>query len=200
MRHTIQGLEALSLALAAAMPLRAGHVRDASPAASGEGVAAPADTGGKHHAGRKHGTGRKWLSYDAATNTVTFKLVAGRSRKKGLLNFNGHADGKATLVVPAKSGVVMQFVNQDSMPHSAVLIPDKDPMPNVIEKPAILHAATRELAVGLPRLGTDEMHFTAPASGSFRIVSGVPGQAVSGMWIRFRVDPAAKQPTWSKGK
>ena len=40
------------------------------------------------------------------------------------------------------------------------------------------------------------MRFTAPASGSFRIFCGVPGHGASGMWIRFKVDPAAKSPKW----
>ncbi len=35
-----------------------------------------------------------WLSYDAATNTVTFELIAGP------FTFNGHRNGGATLVVP----------------------------------------------------------------------------------------------------
>ena len=38
--------------------------------------------------------------------------------------------------------------------------------------------------------------FKAPATGSFRIFCGVPGHGQSGMWIRFKVDPNAKTPSW----
>jgi hypothetical protein len=48
--------------------------------------------------------------------------------------------------------------------------------------------------------GKDVMRFTAPEGGSYRIFCGVPGHALSGMWIRFRVDPAAKAPSWVTGK
>ena len=44
----------------------------------------------------------KWLSYDAATKTVTFALEAGAPGTAGPFNFNGYANGAATLVVPAR--------------------------------------------------------------------------------------------------
>jgi hypothetical protein len=94
----------------------------------------------------------------------------------------------------------MNFVNEDSVPHSAAVIAVKDPMPETVEQPALSHAATKDLAQGLPRNGADVMRFTAPASGSYRIVSGVSGQGRSGMWIRFKVDPKAKAPAWLKNK
>jgi hypothetical protein len=47
---------------------------------------------------------------------------------------------------------------------------------------------------GLPQEATDVMRFTAPDSGSYRIFCGVPGHGLSGMWIRFTVDPAANAP------
>jgi uncharacterized cupredoxin-like copper-binding protein len=46
----------------------------------------------------------------------------------------------------------------------------------------------------LPQEARDVIRFTAPDSGSFRIFCGVPGHGISGMWIRFTVDPAAKEP------
>lgn len=191
----------VTLTLAAAAPLRA---QAADSSQSSPHAASRSDAGHGHDAGHKHGGGKhaghKWLSFDAATNTVSFKLVAGRPRGTSRLNFNGYANGKATLLVPPKSTVVMHFVNEDSVPHSAAVIGDKDPMPETAQQPALPHAATKALAQGLPRQGTDVMRFTAPASGSYRIVSGVPGQGRSGMWIRFKVDPTAKAPAWLKSK
>jgi sulfocyanin len=138
----------------------------------------------------------KWLSYDAATKTVTFALEAGAPGASGPFNFNGYGNGAATLTVPPNSNVVMNFVNLDGTPHSAEIIPDTDPMPNMGGDPAIPAAYTTNVTQGLPQGGKDVMSFTAPPSGSFRIFCGVPGHGASGMWIRFKVDPAAKAPSW----
>ena len=138
----------------------------------------------------------KPLSYDAATKTVTFALEAGAPGASGPFNFNGYTNGGATLVVPPGNTVVMNFVNLDGTPHSAEVIPDTDPMPNQGGDPAIPAAYTDNVTQGLPQGGKDVMTFTAPPSGSFRIFCGVPGHGVSGMWIRFKVDPAAKSPSW----
>ena len=138
----------------------------------------------------------KWLSYDAVTKTVTFALDAGAPGSAGPFNFNGYTNGGATLAVPPASTVVMNFVNQDGTPHSAEVIGDTEAMPNMGGTPAIPAAYTIDLTQGLPQGGKDVMRFTAPSSGSFRIFCGVPGHGLSGMWIRFKVDPAAKSPSW----
>jgi sulfocyanin len=140
-------------------------------------------------------SGSKWVSYDASTKTVTFQLAAGAPGGPGPFNFDGYSNGKATLVVPPGSNVVMNFVNDDATPHSAEIIPDQDPMPNMGGDPAIPGAYTDDLTQGIPEFGKDVIRFTAPASGSFRIFCGVPGHGLSGMWIRFRVDPSAKTAT-----
>lgn len=138
----------------------------------------------------------QWLSYDASSRTVTFALDAGAPGKAGPFNFDGYTSGGATLVVPPGSTVVMNFANLDGTPHSAEIIPDADPMPNMGGDPAIPAAYTKDVIQGLPQGGKDVMRFTAPPTGSFRIFCGVPGHAQSGMWIRFQVDPAATSPRW----
>ena len=137
------------------------------------------------------------LSYDAATKTVTFALEAGAPGKAGPFNFNGYSNGGATLTVPPGSTVELNFQNLDGTPHSAQIIADKDPMPNIGGDPAIPAAYTKDVTEGLPQGGKDVIRFTAPPSGSYRIFCGVPGHGLSGMWIRFKVDPAAKSPTWA---
>jgi hypothetical protein len=149
--------------------------------------------------GAQADSGSRWLSYDAGTNTVTFELAAGAPGGNGPFNFDGYTSGGATLVVPPASTVVINFVNDDGTPHSAEVIPDADPMPNMGGDPAIPAAYTKDLTQGLPQGGKDVMQFTAPASGSFRIFCGVPGHGLSGMWIRFRVDPGAKTPSLVTG-
>jgi hypothetical protein len=86
-----------------------------------------------------------WVSWDAASKTVTFTLEAGAPSSSGPFNFDGYSNGKATLVVPAGSTVVMNFINHDGTPHSAELIPDQDPMPNMAGDPAIPAAYTKDV-------------------------------------------------------
>lgn len=136
----------------------------------------------------------KWLAWDAATRTVTFELIAGAPGAKSPFNFNGYVDGEANLVVPPGSTVVFHFVQKDGTPHSAELIADKDPMPNMGGEPAIPRAYTSKVVEGLPQEARDTVRFTAPDSGSYRIFCGVPGHGLSGMWILFTVDPQATEP------
>jgi sulfocyanin len=141
----------------------------------------------------------QWVSWNAANKTVTFTLEAGAPSSSGPFNFDGYSNGKATLVVPAGSTVVMNFSNHDGTPHSAELIPDQDPMPNMAGDPAIPAAYTKDVDQGLPQGGTDVIRFTAPPSGTYRIFCGVPGHGLSGMWIRFKADPAARTPSLTTG-
>ena len=115
--------------------------------------------------GAAQGASPKWVSYNAATKTVTFTLEAGAPGSSGPFNFDGYTNGAATLVVPAGSTVVMNFVNQDGTPHSAELIPDKDPMPNMGVDPAIPGAYTKDLTQGLPQGGKDVLRSQLQAMG-----------------------------------
>jgi len=149
----------------------------------------------------KRSAGSQWLKYDAATKTVTFALVAGApGGTGGPFNFNGYTSGSAALVVPPGSKVVINFENQDGTPHSAVVIGGDGPLPNIGGDAAIPAAYTRDVTQGLAQGGKDAMRFTAPASGSYRIICGVPGHALSGMWIWLKIDPNAKTPTFGPTK
>lgn len=136
-----------------------------------------------------------WLSFDSASRTVRFKLIAGLTGQvKSPFNFNGFVDGELTLLVPESATVVLDFVNQDGTPHSAVVIPDKDPMPTMADAPAIPRAFTTKAAEGLGYYARDVVRFRAAPAGAYRIFCGVPGHGLSGMWIRFRVDPGVTRP------
>ena len=140
--------------------------------------------------------GSQWLSFDAATNTVTFQLAAGAPGAAGPFNFNGYTNGDAALVVPPKARVVVNFVNEDGTPHSAEIISGTGPIPNMGGDPVIPTAYTRDVTQGLPQFGKDVLRFTAPDQGEYRIFCGVPGHGLSGMWIWFKVDPRAKVPSF----
>jgi uncharacterized cupredoxin-like copper-binding protein len=134
------------------------------------------------------------LEWDPATKTVTYELIAGAEGGKSPFNFNSYIDGEANLVVPPGVTVVLNFFQKDGTPHSVELIADKDPMPNIGGEPAIPRAYSNKVVEGLPQESKDVIRYTAPDSGSYRIFCGVPGHGLSGMWIRFSVDPAAKEP------
>jgi hypothetical protein len=134
------------------------------------------------------------LKYDAATNTATFELRAGP------FNFNGYTSGGATLVLPPKANVVLNFVNKDGTPHSAQVVSGEGPIPNAATDPAIPRAYTNKVLEGLPQEATDVMRFAVPESGTYRIFCGVPGHGLSGMWIWMKVDPAAKTASFGPTK
>ncbi|MFZ5625367.1 MAG: sulfocyanin-like copper-binding protein [Gemmatimonadota bacterium] len=139
---------------------------------------------------------KSWLSFDAATKTATFQLVAGLTGLNGALNFNGYRDGELVFVVPAGWTTVIKFVNHDGMlPHSAEIIPDQDPVPQGPVDAAIPRAYTTHLAEGLPPQGKDTMRFTAQPPGKYRIFCAVPGHGLTGMWIRLEVSATAKEPS-----
>jgi len=153
---------------------------DSSPAGAGSAAAAT--------------TQDKWLSYDPATNTVTFELIAGP------FTFNGYRNGEGSLVLPSKANVVLNFVNKDGTPHSAEVIAGEGALPNAAGDPAIPRAYTNKVLEGLPQEASDVMRFAVPESGTYRIFCGVPGHGLSGMWIWMRVDPAAKAPSFGPTK
>ncbi len=136
----------------------------------------------------------KWLSYDPATNTVTFELIAGP------FTFNGYRNGEGSLVVPPKANMVINFVNKDGTPHSAEIISGEGPLPNAAGDPAIPRAYTNKVSEGLPQEASDVMRFSVPASGTYRIFCGVPGHGLSGMWIWMKVEPGVKTPSFGPTK
>lgn len=138
-----------------------------------------------------------WLSFDSVAHTVRFQLIAGLTgSSQGPFNFNGFAKGDLTLTVPAGATVVFNFENRDGTPHSAMVIPDADPIPNMAPAdPAIPRAYTVQAAEGIAPNGKDVVRFKARPPGSYRVFCGVPGHGLSGMWIRFGVDSTAREPS-----
>jgi plastocyanin len=132
----------------------------------------------------------EYVTWDPATKTVTFRLVAGP------FDFNHFTNGGGTLTVPAGSTNVWNFLQNDGTPHSAEVASGTGPVPNSGGDPAIPRAYTNKVVEGLMQGATDVIRFTAPDTGSYRIICGVPGHALSGMWIWFKIDPAAKAPSF----
>ena len=136
----------------------------------------------------------EFAKWDPATKTATLELIAGPFK------FDEASNGSATFTVPANANVVINFVNNDGMSHSAEIVSGEGAIPNAAGDPAIPRAYTSKALEGLPQEATDVMKFTAPASGKYRILCGVPGHGLSGMWIWMNVDPTAKAASFETTK
>jgi sulfocyanin len=140
----------------------------------------------------------EFMSYDPAAKTVALKLFAAHGSVNGGMNFNGASNGNATITVPVGWTVSWQFKNEDAIPHSAIVLANKQPFPAQPQVPAIPRAYTSDVTAGLPTNGTDQTTFKASPAGQYVIACGVPGHAPSGMWINFNVSADAKAPTYTQ--
>lgn len=139
------------------------------------------------------------LQWDSTTNTATYPIVAGLTASNSAWNFNGHARGSMTIVVPVGARVVMPFSNLDAnVPHSFGIIAGE---PNIAtlaaaseREPVFPGAISRRYLTGIRSTETDIVRFTANTAGEYLLVCGVPGHAPGGMWIRFVVSADAKRP------
>jgi sulfocyanin len=143
-------------------------------------------------------TVNEFMTYDPAAKSVALKLFAAHGSVNGGMNFNGASNGNATITVPAGWKVSWLFKNEDAIPHSAIVLANKQPFPAQPQVPAIPRAYTNDVTAGLPTNGTDQTTFTASPAGQYVIACGVPGHAPSGMWINFNVSADAKVPTYTQ--
>lgn len=134
-----------------------------------------------------------WVTADTTAKTVTITLVAGQDAANNNWNFNGHANGNATVTVPTGYAVTINFSNNDpNMTHSAGVVakpagpwsatPDATPVfaGAVTSNPTSMTDATKNGA-------SETITFTAATAGEYALACFVPGHATSGMWINFNV-------------
>ncbi len=139
----------------------------------------------------------EFLSYDSTAKTVKLTLDAAHGSNNGGMNFNGGFSGNSTITIPAGWSVSWAFTNEDAIPHSAIVLVNKQPFPAQPQDPAIPRAYTNDVGGGLPTGKTDATTFKALPPGQYVIACGVPGHAPSGMWIRLDVSADAKVPTYA---
>lgn len=139
-----------------------------------------------------------WIVTDAAARTVTLEVVAGRSDANGGWNFNGYANGAATVVVPEGFAVTIRFSNADAKAaHSIGVVSKAESIPVVLDPtPAFAGAISDDAASGATAGGaTQSITFTPSPAGDYVLASFVPGQAAGGMWIGLRVVAGAASAT-----
>jgi sulfocyanin len=175
---------------------RAGAVSAAAPAASTAASGAETSTAASATPDSSVKV-NEFMSYDPAAKSVSLKLFAAHGSVNGGMNFNGASNGGTTITVPVGWSVSWDFKNEDAIPHSAIVLPNKMPFPAQPQEPAIPRAYTNDVTGGLPTNGTDKTTFKTSTAGQYVIACGVPGHAPSGMWIRFDVSADAKVPSYT---
>jgi sulfocyanin len=134
-----------------------------------------------------------WVTADDAAKTVSMSLVAGQGTANNNWNFNGFANGNATVTVPTGYTVTLNFTNQDpNMAHS-IGVAEKPagpwsatPTPTPVFAGAISSNPTS--MTDATKTGASEtVTFTADRAGQFALVCFVPGHAAAGMWINLTV-------------
>jgi sulfocyanin len=134
-----------------------------------------------------------WVHGDDAAKTVMMDVVSGKDATNNNWNFNGFANGNATVTVPVGYTVTINFSNNDpNMAHSI----------GVSEKPAGPWSATpattpvfagaissnpTSMTDATTQGETETITFTADRAGQYALVCYVPGHATAGMWINFTV-------------
>lgn len=135
-----------------------------------------------------------WMQVDQGARTVTLEITAGADQTNNRWNFNGYANGNATIVVPEGYKVTINFKNADQAnPHSlAIDTRTGGSWPATIESPQLaFQGATTSGATSMTEATqpgqSETVEFTADKAGNYSMVCYVPAHAATGMWIRFDV-------------
>lgn len=136
--------------------------------------------------------GSGWLSVESGSATI--EILAGDGRENDGWNFNGHAHGDVTVVVPLAHDVTVNFSNDDPVNrHSlAVLAPPARGFPIAFDEvePAFEGAMTSmatSTTESTAQGESESITFHVDRTGSFALVCLVPAHAATGMWIGFEV-------------
>ncbi len=140
-----------------------------------------------------------FVTYNPATHTATVRLIAGLTSTNASYNFDGGAKGAVRITVPLGTKVVATFVDNVSMPHSALIVPFNAPLTVTPPAPAFPGAASADYHNGTEK-GDPASVFTfrANKAGTYRIVCGVPGHDVAGMWDIFIVSRVARTASFQR--
>ena len=133
-----------------------------------------------------------WLAVDSAARTVTLSLEVTPPVGAGSALINGRREGGAMVVVPVGWTVVWDWRNGDSVPHSLVVMAEREKLPTEGGRPVFTNAMTRAVAAGLAPGQTDHTTFEADQAGWYWLLCGVPEHAIRGEWISLKVDAEAK--------
>ena len=131
----------------------------------------------------------------AATHTAEIAITANKTASGGFA-FNGYQRGAMTITVPAGWQVLVRFENADTTNHSlAVLASGAHTQVAPPSSPAFAGATTPNFAAGSAKGQQLTFTFEASKPGTYELVCGVPGHAISGQWDALVVSATAAEPS-----
>jgi len=138
--------------------------------------------------------GADWVIVDEAARTVTINLIAGETTENNSWNFNGFANGEATVVVPEGFTVTINFSNADAANvHSVAVLDAPSGTPPVMfdgVSPVFDGAITSNATSMMEATAngqSESISFTADAAGDYALMCLIPAHGATGMWIGFEV-------------
>ena len=138
-----------------------------------------------------------WLTWDAASKTVTIAITAGSTSTNSKWNFNGASHGDMTITVPVGAKVIVDFTNNDAgNAHSVGVVVPKQPVPASGDGMAFLAPTAYSVPFvrGTPRGRRERFEFKAEKAGSYWLFCGVPPHGSGGMYVKFEVSSKIKTP------
>ena len=138
----------------------------------------------------------EWVAADTAEKTVHLILDASPGGPEGIAVIDGYHHGGVQIVVPLNWTVSWSWTNHDtSAVHSLVVMAEREKLPLEGGRPALDNALSRAELTGLKAGQHDNTSFVADQAGWYWMLCGVPGHALRGEWIGFKIDRDALLPT-----
>lgn len=134
-----------------------------------------------------------WMQVNDSNQTVEMEVVAAKTSANSNWNFNGYANGNATITVPQGYEVTIEFSNEDpAVAHSLGIDERMDGWPATFSDPEpVFEGAITSNPTSMSRAtapgSSETIIFTADQAGEYAMVCYIPGHATAGMWIYFNV-------------
>lgn len=139
----------------------------------------------------------EYLTFNASGKSARLVLRAGEHGANGGMSFNGAQRGGHEVVLPVGWRVQVTLVNDDSsLPHSAIIVPAGDSVPNRVTTPAFAGAVSEGAADGTLAGDSTAFSFTTERPGAYWLFCAVPGHGKAGMYLRLTVSRTARVPRY----
>lgn len=125
-----------------------------------------------------HPDPRRFLRWSRSARSVRLTLAAGLGSSNNGFNFDGYGRGELLVTVPLGWRMTIDCVNRSSRRASCAVVPSTQH-----GGPAIPGATTPDPVTGLAPGARASFAFTTRGTGSYRLVSLVPGQAGARMFV-----------------
>lgn len=164
----------------------------------GQQAAGGQQAGGGEQAGQAAGGASQeglpdWMQVNDSNQTVQMEVIAAKTSANSNWNFNGYANGNATITVPQGYEVTIEFSNEDpAVAHSLGIDERMDRWPATFSAPEpVFEGALTSNPTSMSRAtapgSSETITFTADQAGEYAMVCYIPGHATAGMWIYFNV-------------